>query len=301
MNLSSNRIAVWALAACIAAGLAAHAFAQGTAQGAAQGSAPEPAAGQNGEHGLNAAQIVEKNVAARGGAEAWRKIQTMVWVGHVESANVAVPTLPFVLELKRPNKTRFEITALNQVAVRVYDGINGWKLRPTRSGKPDLQPYTSDELKFAHEEQVIDGPLIDYQAKGIAVSLDGTDEIEGRKAYRLNVRLPSGISHHVWVDAQSFLDIKYDRESRNVIGQSATVSVFYRNYQTVEGLQIPATIETGVGAVQPKNRLVIEKIALNPPLEDWRFGKPGTQGRNNAVSIGAGTAQAVREAGRPAR
>ncbi len=31
--------------------------------------------------GLTAAQIVEKNVAARGGLDAWRKIQTMAWVG----------------------------------------------------------------------------------------------------------------------------------------------------------------------------------------------------------------------------
>lgn len=292
MNLPSNRIARWLFAAGVSAALSALALAQ------------EPAAGASSEPGLSAAQIVEKNVAARGGADAWRKIQTMIWIGHVESANVAVPTLPFVLELKRPNKTRFEITAFNQVAVRVYDGANGWKLRPSRNGKPDLQPYTPDEQKFAHEEQVIDGPLIDYQAKGVGVSLEGLDEVEGHKAYRLSVRLPSGVSHHMWIDAQTFLDIKYARETRNAIGQPATVSVFYRNYKSVEGLQIPAIIETGVGTTQPKNKLVIEKIALNPPLEDWRFAKPGTQGRNNSVSIGPDTAQAaqaVRETGRPAR
>ncbi|HWW03787.1 hypothetical protein [Collimonas sp.] len=289
MNLPSNRIARWLFSAGISAALSTLALAQ------------EPAAGPSSEPGLSAAQIVEKNVAARGGADAWRKIETMVWVGHVQSANVAVPTLPFVLELKRPNKTRFEISAMGQVAVRVYDGASGWKLRPSHNGKPDLQPYSPDELKFAHEEQVIDGPLIDYRAKGIAVGLDGLDEVEGHKAYRLNVRLPSGVSHHVWVDAETFLDIKYDRETRNAIGQSATVSVFYSNYKSVEGLQIPATIETGVGMTGLKNKLVIEKIALNPPLEDGRFSKPGTQGRNNAVSIGPDVAQTVRETGRPGR
>lgn len=289
MNLPSNRIARWTFSACISAGLFALILAQ------------EPAAAQSNEPGLSAAQIVEKNAAARGGTEAWRKIQTMIWVGHVESANAAVPTLPFVLELKRPNKTRFEITALNQVAVRVYDGTHGWKLRPSRNGKPDLQPYTPDEQKFAHEEQVIDGPLIDYQAKGIAVGLEGVDEIEGHKAYRLNVRLPSGASHRIWVDAETFLDIKYDRETRNAIGQPATISVFYRNYHSVEGLQIPAIIETGVGAPQPTNKLVIEKIALNPPMEDWRFAKPGSQGRNNAITIGADNFQAARGTGQPAR
>ena len=36
---------------------------------------------------LSAAQIVEKNIAVRGGLEAWHNIQTMVWIGHIETAN----------------------------------------------------------------------------------------------------------------------------------------------------------------------------------------------------------------------
>jgi hypothetical protein len=275
MKLFSNkRIAVWALAAAIPA----RAF------------AAEPAT----EPGLSATQIVEKNTAARGGVDAWRKIQTMIWAGHVESTSAIAPTLPFVLEMKRPNKSRFQITALNQMAVRVFDGIHGWKLRPARSGKPDLRPYTPEEVKYAQDEQVIDGPLIDHETKGVDVSLDG-----GHKTYRLSVRLPSGMSHHMWIDAQTFLDVKYDREIRNAMGQPATISVFYRNFQSIDGLQIPLIIETGAGTTQQTNKLVIEKISLNPPLEDWRFAKPGAPGRSTPVSIGAEAAQANRRAGRP--
>ncbi len=79
---------------------------------------------------ITAAEIVEKNAAARGGVEAWRKIQTMAWAGHVESANAPGRDMPFVLEQKRPNSTRFELMADGQKSVRVYDGSGGWKLRP---------------------------------------------------------------------------------------------------------------------------------------------------------------------------
>src|SRR5205085_2665569 len=105
--------------------------------------------GENPEPGLSAAEIVGKNAAARGGVEAWRKIQAMAWAGHVETTNAAAPPMRFLLELQRPNKTRFEINTMNQIAVRVFDGSQGWKLRPTRNGKVDLQPYTPDEAKFA--------------------------------------------------------------------------------------------------------------------------------------------------------
>ncbi len=48
----------------------------------------------------------------------------------------------------------------------MYDGTHGWKLRQASSGSPDLQPFTPDELNFARDAQGIDGPLMDYLAKG---------------------------------------------------------------------------------------------------------------------------------------
>jgi len=229
------------------------------------------------------AQIVQKNAEARGGLEAWRKVQTMVWIGRVESANGLTR---FVLALKRPNKTRFEVRGTNQMAVRVYDGNAGWKLHPARGGAPQLQPYTPEELKFAHDEQVIDGLLIDHEAKGIGVVLEGKEMVEDRQAYRLALNLPSGLSRHVWVDALTFLEIKSERESRNILGQSHTIVVFYRNYKAIDGLQIPLAIESASTAGREPDKLLIDRISINPPLDDWMFAKPGTP--RNRVTEAAG-------------
>lgn len=232
---------------------------------------------------LTAAQIVEKNIVARGGLDAWKKVQSMVWLGHIESVNAPMPNLPFVLELKRPNKERFEIRAHNQMSVRTYDGAHGWKVRPGGKGGPDVKPYSDEELKSARDTDGIDGPLVDYQAKGSTVALEGIDEVEGRKAYRLKVTLASGASHHVWVDAGSFLDIKYDRLSHNSFGMSGLVSVFNRDFRAVDGLQLPFLIESGVGSAKTTDKMVIDKIVLNPPLDDRMFARPAVTGRRNLV------------------
>lgn len=250
-------------------------------------------------HGLSADQIVEKNAAARGGLDAWRKIQTMVWIGHVDSDNAPAPDLPFVLAMKRPNKTRFEVTALNQRTVRVFDGKEGWKLRPGNSGKMDLRPYTPDELTFARDEQVIDGMLIDHEAKGIGVTLDGVDQVSGHDAYRLALKLPSGETRHVWIDTQTFLEVKYDRQVRDMRGEPVTVEVAYRDYKIIDGLQIPVTIESGVATSGKKDRLTVDKIALNPPLADAIFAKPASPGHRGAVSIDADAAPTMRGMSRP--
>ena len=47
---------------------------------------------------LTAEQIIEKNIAARGGLEAWQNIRTMAWAGHVESADAPTQNMQFVLE-----------------------------------------------------------------------------------------------------------------------------------------------------------------------------------------------------------
>ena len=237
---------------------------------------------------LTAEQIVEKNVAARGGLEAWRKVETMVWIGHVETGSAAGARLPFVLEMKRPNKTRFAINAPQQMSMRMFDGKQGWKLRSTNSGQPDLQPYSPDEVVFALDGQVIEGPLMDYLAKGSSVMLEGVDEINGSKAYRLGVKLPSGSSYHMWIDARSFLDIKSERESRNAFGM-LTVTKHYGNYRTVDGLQIPFLIENSTKTGKIADRMVIDRILLNPPLEDQVFSKPRVPGQQTVMPMGDDT------------
>lgn len=248
---------------------------------------------------LTAAQIVEKNVAARGGLEAWRKVETMSWVGHVETGSAAGASLPFLLEMKRPSKTRFAINSPQQVSMRMFDGKRGWKLRISNSGQPDLQPYSPAETAFALDGQVIDGPLLDYQAKGADVVLEDVDEIDGNKAYRLGVKLPSGRSQRVWINAQSFLDIKSERESRNAAGVPLTATKFYRNYRVVGGLQIPFLIESSAGAGKVVDRMVIDKVVLNPPLDDRIFAKPPVAGRPTLMSRGSDTPQMAKQSRAP--
>jgi hypothetical protein len=251
---------------------------------------------------LTAAQIVEKNVAARGGLDAWRKVETMVWTGHMEGGGIPVPTLPFLLEQKRPNKTHFEIDQHGQRSLRVFDGTQGWKVRPDQSGRPVVQPFTTQELQFAREGQGIDGPLIDYHSKGNTVSLAGLTEIDGRKTYRLNVHLASGELHHVWVDARTFLDVQYDRVSYTPDGKPVPVTVSCRDYRTFEGLQLPTTIETGGGSGRQPERMVIERVTLNFPLDDQHaFGDPGAARKYNTARSGMGAAAAPPDSGSNSR
>jgi hypothetical protein len=225
-----------------------------------------------------AAEVIDRNVAARGGLDAWRKVDTMVWLGHLEHGGREVQRIPFVMTLKRPNLTRFELKEQFNQFTRIFDGAHGWKLRPGADGRPETKAFSPEEVKFARTEFVVDGPLIDYQAKGVTADLDGIDTVDGRKAYRLSLKLLSGGERKVWIDTKTNLDSRYDRPATNPLKPGAPVSVYYRNYADADGVQVARSIETGVdaGGAVAGDKLVIDRVLVNPKLDDGTFAPPVT-------------------------
>lgn len=251
---------------------------------------------------VEVAEIVRRNAAARGGVEAWKRLQTMAWTGHIETGARAGPKLQFLLEQKRPGKTRFELLTDGQRSIRIYDGRGGWKLRPNpANGRPELAPYSEDEVLFARTAPVIDGPLMDAVARAAVVTLAGQGEVEGRRAYVLKVDLPSGGEQRIWVDAETFLELRHDRQLRAGRGRAGAVTVLFREYRAFEGLKLATEIETGAGMGGAANKLVIERVALNPDIDDHAFARPDIPtSRRNSVIVDTRGAAAGRGAQAPA-
>jgi hypothetical protein len=195
-------------------------------------------------------------------------------VDSQQEANAqSVIQLPFQMDLKRPRSTRLEVPVQGQTAVQVYDGTSGWKLRPYL-GRHEVEPFTDEELKLAASQQELDGPLINYQAKGTKVEVEGGELLEGRGAYRLKLTLKNGDVQRLWIDAQNFLDVKSEGAPRRWGGKLHAVATWFRDYRSVDGLLIAHRLETRLEGVPQANNIYIEKVALNPPLEATRFTKP---------------------------
>ena len=261
---------------------------------------------------LSAAQIVDKHIAARGGLQAWHEVQTLSVAGKMDAgtgdsaarsavlakagagasvrrpaggaaADSEKPTekpqiqLPFRLEMKRPRKSRLEIDFAGKTAVQVYDGQNGWKLRPYLN-RNDVEPFSEQEAKAQSDTGDLEGPLVDYAAKGTKVALEGMEPVEGRNAYKLVLTLKSGDVQHIWIDAQSFLDVKIEGVPRRMDGKMRKVWVSQRDFRLVQGVMIPFVVETAVEGYRETHKMVIEKVTLNQKLDDAVFGKPAAAG-----------------------
>jgi len=260
---------------------------------------------------LSAAEIVAKNIQARGGLQAWRSVQSLSWSGKMgaggnqrstlpvalpgkQAKSVALPSrpkdeaqLPFLMEMQRPRKTRIELQFNGDTALQVYDGANGWKLRPFLNRR-EVETYTADELKAAAKQTDIDGPLVDYAAKGTQIGLEGLEKVEDRNTYKLKLTHKNGEITHIWIDAATFLETKIEGQPRRLDGKEHPVEIYYRDYRDVNGLQIPFVLETKVLPVSdsssrvkelpiPAEKIVLEKVLVNPKLDASHFTKPDVQ------------------------
>ena len=221
----------------------------------------------------SAAQIVERNITARGGLPAWRAVQTLTFSGQLEAGGKQNTPLPFVMEMKRPHKSRLEIRFRDQTAFQVYDGMQGWKVRPFLN-RDDVEPFTPSEAKLAETWAELDGPLVDYASKGTRIALEGVEAVKGHDAYKLKLTLKGGAERNVWIDATTFLEVKIDGDPRKMDGKLHNVAIFYRDYKSENGLIVPHVLETVVEGVKQSHKMTIEKVAVNQPLEDSLFAKP---------------------------
>jgi len=258
--------------------------------------------------GVSVAQIVEKHVAARGGVKAWHAVQTLATSGKIDAGTgdsvtrsttiarqgagasarraerAAAETaaketaerqvqLPFRLEMKRPRKSRLEIDFAGKTAVQVYDGQQGWKLRPYLN-RDDVEPFTAEEAKSEEAKADLEPPLVDYGAKGSQVALEGVEPVDGHDAYKLKLTLRNGDVQHIWIDSKSFLDVKVEGLPRRMDGKMRAVWINQRDFRSVHGVMVPYLYETANEGNPRTHKMVIEAVEVNRTLDDARFAKP---------------------------
>jgi len=138
----------------------------------------------------------------------------------------------------------------------------------------DVEPFTAEELKSEQTQVDLDGYLIDYAAKGTKVELEGVEPVEGRQAYKLKATLKNGQIQRVWVDAESFLDVKVSGAPRRMDGKMRDVFVYQRDFRVVQGVKIPFVLETAVDGYRDTHKNELESVVVNPKLDDALFAKP---------------------------
>jgi outer membrane lipoprotein-sorting protein len=214
-------------------------------------------------------EIIAKNIQARGGMD---KLESIKSIKTTATMTMGTMEAPGVMIQKRPEMARLEFTIQGLTAVQAYDGSKAWQIMPF-TGKKDPELMSADETKEMEETADLDGPLVNYKAKGNTVELLGKEKIEGTDAYKLKVTLKNGDVQTMYIDADSFLEIKEDTK-RMVRGTEHDFESSIGDYKDVDGIIFPFAVESGMKGSDQKQKITISKIELNVPADDSIFKMP---------------------------
>jgi outer membrane lipoprotein-sorting protein len=215
-------------------------------------------------------EVIAKHLAARGGVDKIKAVQSMKITGKM-TVGPGIEA-PVTLDFKKPANLRLEITFQGNTGVQAYDGKTGWGISPM-AAKKDPEPMSPDDLKDMEEQADMDGSLVDWKQKGHTVELMGKEKVEGSDTYKLKLTLKNGDIRYVFIDADSFLELKTEAK-RTIRGSEVETESVSSDYKEVGGLIIPHTITNGAKGSQQKQTISVDKIELNVPLDDSIFKMP---------------------------
>jgi hypothetical protein len=220
--------------------------------------------------GQTAEELVAKNIEARGGLEKIKAVNTVRMTGKIYVSG-------FYAEVgvakKRDNMIRQTFSVQGMTQIQAYDGSTGWQISPF-GGRKDPELMGEDDTRDLVEEADIDGPLVDYQAKGNKIEYLGHDTVDGDDVYKLKVTLKNGDVVYYYLDPDTYLEIK--REKQQFIRGSVRESEEdLGSYKAVAGVYYPYSLEAGVKNDPSQHAVItIEEIEVNVPIDDSDFKMP---------------------------
>jgi outer membrane lipoprotein-sorting protein len=218
-------------------------------------------------------ELIAKNIAARGGAEKIHAVQSLRIAGTMRFGGGNFSNELAYSELdKRPDMLRTEFSLQGLTAIVSYDGVVGWRIQPF-SGRMDPEKLSADDLKSLKHNADIDGPLYDYKGKGSTVEYLGTEDVDGTEAHKLKVTFKDGDVRYIFLDPDYFLEIRFIDQTR-VRGVENEQETDVGSYEEVNGVYFPFSIESGPKGGPKNQKLTIQKIEMNVPLEDSLFHFP---------------------------
>src|SRR5215469_14094565 len=218
-------------------------------------------------------ELIAKNIEAKGGAAALNNLQTLRSTGKLLVPVQGLIELGYLQTEKRPDEVRTEASLQGMTQIEAYDGKEGWRVSPFL-GRKDPERMSADDVKALVEDAEMDGPLVDWQAKGNAVEYLGTEDVDGTPAFKLKVTRKNGDVSFVYLDPDHFLEIRVLTQ-RTRHGAYEEVETDLGDYEKAGGVFVPTSIEFGRKGAPDKQRIIIDKVEANVPVDETIFHFPG--------------------------
>lgn len=208
-------------------------------------------------------EIISKHISAIGGAENWKKINS---VRQEASISVQGMDIPVVITFVHNKGFKQEFTVMGMTGYSIITPEGGWNFSPM-AGQTKPEPITADELKYGKDQLDLHGEFIDYRAKGHSLELLPKEDIDGTECHVVKITRKSGTESVFYFDPATHYIIR--TKSKVVAnGQEVESVVNMSNFQKLpEGIVMAFTMENSAVPAP----ITITKVVINGPIDEATF------------------------------
>lgn len=233
--------------------------------------------------GLNAQSvddILTRYYENTGGKAAWAAIKATKMTAKVKTQGL---DLPAVMLQKAPNKQKVTISFQGlEIVQPAFDGTTGWQTNFMTMAAEKMEAE-DNELMKAQSEDFPDA-FLKYKEKGYTLTLEGEESIEGTDCFKLKMtKKPMVIDGkeednitYYFFEKENFVPILTKSVVPKGPGKGMTSETYLSDYQEVNGLLFPFTIEQKFSG-QTQATINVEKIEINPDIDDKVFAFPDSK------------------------
>lgn len=217
-------------------------------------------------------EILARNLTARGGEAKLKALTSLRLTGKAEFGGRGFKVEAEVgLVQKRPGMMRLEATLQGLTQISAFDGKEGWSISPF-GGRRDAERTAQEDSKGLAQQADLDGPLVGWREEGHRIESLGLEDLDGTPAIKLRVTRKDGDLQYVYLDPDTYLEIRTVTVSR-VRGAESVTETDYGNYQQVAGVWFPFAVESGPPGSR-NLKLAVEHAEANVALDDAMFRFP---------------------------
>ena len=213
-------------------------------------------------------EIIDTYLENTGGKDAWRTVKSMKITGNGAQMGM---NFPLTVYAKYPNKNKVVVDIQGKQMIEAFDGEVAWTINPFMGGTEPTKKTPEEAAEAAKE--TFEDDLLDYAEKGHTVSLEGTEEVDGVNAHKLKLTKKSGDEVMYFFDPDDLVPIMVRNFPQAGPMKGQTIETYSSDYQEVDGLFVPFSIEQKVGG-QTMMTMTADKIELDVEIEDSSFSFP---------------------------
>ncbi|MDP4262268.1 MAG: hypothetical protein Q8941_07025 [Bacteroidota bacterium] len=214
-------------------------------------------------------EVIQKCSANLGGLEAFNKIKTVKMTGTVTTQGM---DLPITIQIINGKATRTDVEVMGSQVIRCYKDGKGWIQNPF-AGATTPTDATGLDLADLKQQSMLATPLMDYKARGSQAELQGQEDVNGEKAFKVKLTSKDDGKPTIYYIKTSDYSIIKSESEREIQGQTVTIETWVSEPKDFGGAKFFMNRVQKINGEEFQS-IKFDAITLDVTIDEKIFDKP---------------------------